>query len=96
VPSTVPAAPIILSAVAMTGSVVVSWSSPDPAGAPITSYIVTASGSGGQSCAVSGAPAPQSCMVTGLVAGVQYTFVVRACNANGLGPASQASVVVAP
>ena len=82
-PSTAAGAPTSISVVAGNQQVAVSWSPPvDNGGAPITSYLVTAS-PGGASCTwLSG---PLSCTITGLTNGVAYTLSVVAINQSGAG-----------
>lgn len=94
-PRTLPRAPISVAAVpygyrAMT----VSWTAPDAAGSPVTSYHVMPVGAGGQSCGTSGTPPATSCVVFNLTSGGNYSFVVKARNAVGLGAASAATEIV--
>ena len=90
-PMGTPGAPTGLSATTslVVTSATLSWTAPSSdGGSPITGYLVSASGYGGQACTTSGAT---SCVVTGLVNGANYTFTVVATNAMGVGPASSAS-----
>lgn len=83
---TPPGAPTLTSAVAGDGRVSLSWTQPTSEGSsPITSYTATASPDGA-SCTVSAF----ECAISGLANGVTYTFVVRATNAWGTGPPSNA------
>ncbi|HEX7056714.1 MAG TPA: S-layer homology domain-containing protein, partial [Bacilli bacterium] len=91
-PSTVPAAPTQVTAVAGDGSAVISFIAPaDNGGSAITGYEVvsvpgqlTATGSG------------TTITVTGLSNGTTYVFTVRAINANGRGAESLPSNAVKP
>jgi hypothetical protein len=90
-----PGKPTGVSGVAGKGSVTVSWVAPVfNGGSTILHFIATASG-GGRTCQADGASAT-SCKVTGLTAGLTYTFTVTATNAAGTGLASDASTGVVP
>jgi hypothetical protein len=83
---TEPGAPTLVAADAGDGEVSLGWSAPaDDGGSPITSYYAEAQ-PGGAYCFVTGL----SCSIAGLQNGTTYTFTVRAGNAVGLGPASNA------
>ncbi len=88
---TVPSAPTTVSAVAGALSAAVTWSAASANGAPISLYTVTSS-PGGYTCT----SVATSCTVTGLTAGVAYTFSVMARNVVGPGPSSYQSAAVTP
>jgi len=91
-PRTVPGTPTAVTGAVSNAQVSVSWSAPTfDGGVPITKYTVTATPSG-RSCST----ASTSCIVTGLINGTSYTFVVVATNDAGDGPASNASASVTP
>ena len=95
-PSTLPSAPVTVTAVAGNGAATVSWLAPlSSGGTPVTSYLVTAyaGATASYTCATNGA---LSCVVNGLTNGTAYTFKVVATNTNGSGPASVASRAVTP
>jgi Fibronectin type III domain len=85
----VPDAPTAVAAVATVDGALVSFTPPAANGAPITSYIVTASPGGATSTGTAG---PVS--FTGLQPNTSYTFTVTAVNALGAGPASDPSVAL--
>ncbi len=87
----VPAAPTAVTAVAGTLSATVSWSAASANGAAISLYTVTSS-PGGFTCTTT----TTSCTVSGLSAGVSYTFTVMARNVVGPGPNSYLSPAVTP
>ena len=94
-PATVPGAPTSVFATAGNTQATVTWSAPvSNGGAAITHYVVTASGSDGQTCTWSSGTF--TCTVTGLVNGAQYTFTVVAQNRAGSSPASAASNAIMP
>ena len=97
-PSTVPDAPLDASAVAGSGSAVVSWVPGFNEGSAVTSYTVTATGDGGnQTCTyLVTTPETDTCTVSGLANTTSYTFTVTATNANGTGAASAPSNSVTP
>ncbi|MBL8929710.1 MAG: fibronectin type III domain-containing protein, partial [Kineosporiaceae bacterium] len=87
-----PAAPGTPTATAGSGQASVSWSAPSwNGGASVTGYTVTST-PGNKSCST----ASTSCTVTGLTAGIGYTFTVSATNSAGAGPASAQSNTVSP
>ena len=89
---TAPASPLLPSATASNGQVLVSWLVPNATGSsPITSYTVTST-PGGYTCTT----ASLSCTVTGLSNGTAYSFKVSASNAVGTSAASSASLSVTP
>lgn len=77
--------------VTSTTSATVTITAPSSGGAPAT-YLVTASGGGGQTCTVT-SPAT-SCVVAGLTVGGTYTFTSTATNGTGTSGASSASSAV--
>jgi len=92
-PATVPDPPTSVAGLVGHGYVAVSWSAPSSdGGSEITSYTVTASGGGSQSCTTT----TLSCTVTGLTNGTAYTFTVKATNALGDSVASVASAAATP
>jgi fibronectin type 3 domain-containing protein len=75
-----------VTATAGNAQVVLSWTAPSSnGGSTITGYTATAS-PGGLTCSTAGL----TCTVTGLTNGATYSFTVRARNAVGPGPASNA------
>ena len=91
-----PAAPTGVSATPGNASATVSWTAPvDDGGTAITSYIVTAIGSGAPAPLVTGTDAVTATVV-GLTNGDSYTFTVAATNADGDGPDSLPSSGVIP
>ncbi len=88
-------APDFVVAEAGKESAIVSWAAPPVVtGGPIVRYEVSAS-PGGASCATPDASA-RSCAVSGLTAGVAYTFSVVAVTSGGPGPAGVTAVPVTP
>jgi len=79
----VPGAPVLVSATAGNAQVVLAWTA--PAAGPVIDYTVTAS-PGGATCTTTGL----TCTISGLTNGTLYTFTVKARNAVGTGPASNA------
>jgi len=91
-PTFPPGAPTQVIAVAGDGSATVAWTPPPTSGSfPVTHYQVTAN-PGGASCLTT----LTTCTVTGLTAGMPYTFTVRALNGAGWGPASAPSDALTP
>ncbi len=90
VTTSIPSAPLSVSALGGIGQATVSWVRPSFGVAP-TSYTVTAS-SGGATCT----SYTTTCVVTGLLYGTYYTFTVTATNAYGTGPVSVASNSITP
>lgn len=91
-PGTSPGAPTAVQAVAGSGSVTVSWQPPsDPGDPPLSGYAVIVEPGGARLAVPAG---ETSRVVTGLEAGVAYTFAVEAVNAAGAGPASAPSNAV--
>jgi hypothetical protein len=86
---TAPTAPASASAVGAATSATVSWTAPtSDGGSPVTGYSVTVSPG---ATVIDVGPAVRSTPVTGLSAGVTYSFAVRAINATGPSPAKTAS-----
>ena len=91
-----PSAPAAPSAVAGTGTAVVSWSAPAANGSAITGYRVTPYiGSTAQPVQVFAGTATSQTL-TGLTAGTAYTFTVAATNGLGTGAPSAPSAAVTP
>jgi len=89
VPSGVPLAPTgVAATVNGVKSLSVTWTAPSGNGSAITSYTVTPSA--GTPATVSAPPVS----FTNLTVGTQYTFTVKATNANGAGAASAPSSAV--
>jgi hypothetical protein len=87
-----PSSPRIgVARVAGTDGATVEWNAPaSNGGEPLTGYVISAA----PACACKGltaGPSAKSAVVTGLVAGATYTFVVEAVNSVGTGVASSAS-----
>tara|TARA_B100001123_G_scaffold433771_2_gene559140 strand:+ start:37957 stop:40077 length:2121 start_codon:yes stop_codon:yes gene_type:complete len=92
-PSTTPGTPTGVSGTSGDGQIAVSWSAPSSTGgSDITQYTATATPDGATCIATSGT----TCTVTGLTNGTEYTFRVKATNANGAGSNSNASPGVTP
>ncbi|MFH5181687.1 S-layer homology domain-containing protein [Paenibacillus sp. TAB 01] len=91
-PSTVPASPTNVTAVAGNGQATISFTIPaDDGGSPITAYEVTASPG---NVVITGTSSPIT--VTGLTNGTSYTFTVKAVNGAGSSASSAESNVVRP
>jgi len=83
-PASVPDAPTMVTATAGNGQATVDFMAPmSDGGSPITGYTVISSPGG---LIATGAASPIT--VTGLTNGTTYTFIVKATNAIGTGPAS--------
>lgn len=103
-PYGVPGTPAQPSAIAGVTSAEVFWYPPSSNGSDITGYTVSMRrGAGGTwddvtgACAeATGYPRDTSCSLTGLIAGEEYFFRVKATNARGSGADSPASVGVTP
>src|SRR5690606_27276543 len=86
---TVPGQPTGVTAVAGDAEATVTWVAPaNNGGKPIIGYIVEESNNSALNCTTTGA---LTCTVPGLSNGTFYTFVVKAENEVGVGPASAAS-----
>ncbi|MFL5861219.1 MAG: fibronectin type III domain-containing protein [Solirubrobacteraceae bacterium] len=97
-PATAPGSPAGVTAAALNGSAVVSWTAPANGGATITSYTVTpyVNGVPQPVATVTGNPAATTTTVTGLTNGTTYTFTVSATNSAGTSAASGSSNAVTP
>ncbi len=103
-PYGVPGTPDQPEAIAGVTSVTVTWSPPSSNGSAITGYTVSQkAGSGGSYTDVTGAcgesadyPRTTACTLTGLTAGTEYFYKVKATNARGSGSDSAASIGVTP
>ncbi len=94
---TVPSSPTGANATAANAQATVTWQAPTGnGGSPITSYTVTASGGGGQSCTITAPFGPLSCTVSALSDGTPYTFIVTATNGIGTSSPSSPSNSVTP
>lgn len=90
-PTSVPDAPTSVTGAFGYNQATVSFTAPNDNGLPITNYTVyTKPGF----TATSGSASPIT--ITGLTNGAQYTFMVVATNANGVGAASADTAVVVP
>ncbi len=92
-PTAVPEKPAAPSAVRGNASAQVSWTAVSGNGSPVTGYTVTSS-PGGITKTVAGDATTAT--VTGLTNGTDYTFTVKATNANGQSLASEPSNTVTP
>ena len=91
-PSTTPSAPADVVAVTSGNNMTVTFTAPaDNGGAAITSYVITSTPSGA-TCTVGANATTYTC--TGLTAGANYTYTVKAVNVRGESTASQASTAV--
>jgi hypothetical protein len=89
-----PDAPGIPNAVASDEAVILSWTAPNPNGAPITSYLIRASHNG--SVVGTGNSSSTTYTFDQLRNGWAYTFTVAAVNSAGTGSASAPSASVTP
>ena len=96
-PTPVPGQVTNVSATAGNATATISWSAPSNGG-PVAKYTVTPYiGNEAQTpTTVTGTPPATGVTLNGLTDGLEYTFVVRASNANGSGPESERSNVVTP
>jgi hypothetical protein len=76
-------------------SATVSWSAPSGGGPP-SSYRITPYAGSDPKSATTVAGSATSAAVTGLTAGTEYTFTVRAANEGGAGPESDRSNAITP
>ena len=92
--TSVPDAPINITAVRGNGQVTVSWNAPqNDGGSEIISYQVKSNGDSAHTCF---APGSTSCIVTDLKNGESYAFTVTARNSAGNSLPSAPSAVVVP
>lgn len=84
----VPAAPRIQEA--KSKQVLLQWTTPADNGSPLTGYTVMNSDGGSQECATN------TCLITGLTNGKDYTFTVKASNAVGSSEYSKPSAKATP
>jgi Domain of unknown function (DUF4082)/Domain of unknown function (DUF1929)/Fibronectin type III domain/Glyoxal oxidase N-terminus len=96
--ATAPGAPTGVTATPASSQALVSWTPPSSnGGAPITSYTITVTPSGGSSSQVTvNNGSATSAVVTGLTNDTGYTFKVAATNSVGTGTASSASPAATP
>ena len=95
--NTRPTVPAISSVTSGANSATVSWSvSTASSGAPVTGYIVAATGPSGTQLTTGTAGSATSAVITGLVGGAAYTFTVSALNNFGSSGPSTASSSVTP
>jgi len=92
IPSRIPGAPTIGTAVALNASANVAFTAPADLGIPATVTYTATSSPGG----FTGTGASSPVTVSGLTNGTSYTFTVTATNSFGTGPASAASNSVSP
>lgn len=79
-----------------TRAATVSWTAPATGGSPITGYVITPYRNGTAQAAITVGAGVRTRTITGLDAGVPYTFRVRARNAVGNGAWSPHSAAVTP
>jgi len=91
-----PDTPVITNVTARDSAIDVSWSPPDTGAANLTNYVITVNSNGSTVTTVNEPASATDAVVTGLANGTDYTFAVTAVNASGSGPASPATVAVAP
>ncbi|MEV5968235.1 putative Ig domain-containing protein [Kribbella sp. NPDC051952] len=96
VPYTLPGAPAVTAVSAGSLSAVLTWSTPNNGGSVITGFVVTPYIGLVAQTAQSFSGTGTTHSVTGLSAGVSYTFTVAAQNLAGTGPASAKSAAVTP
>ncbi|OLF15183.1 hypothetical protein BU204_23260 [Actinophytocola xanthii] len=96
VPYALPDAPSVTALSAGTGSAVMSWTTPNGNGRPVTGYVVVPYVGSTAMAAQTFPGSATTRTVTGLTAGTAYTFTVAAQNVAGTGPASARSASVTP
>lgn len=84
-----PGAPASVSALGRVGNATVSWKPPADAGTAVTGYTVSAS----DGSVYKVAPDVRAKRFSGLIGNTDYTFTVRAENADGQGPAVSAKLI---
>ncbi len=94
-PAPAPGEPTNVTATAGQDSATVSWTAPSNGG-PVSAYEITPYVGSSAQPRVTVAGSATSRTLTGLTAGTQYTFTVRATNLSGSGPESAASNPVTP
>jgi hypothetical protein len=94
--ATLPGAPTGLHATAGAGSATVSWVAAANGSATITAYVITPYKAGVAQATITVAGTVTTRLVTGLTAGISYTFKVAARSVVGTGARSAASNAVTP
>src|SRR4029079_3811795 len=94
VPLGAPAAPLNVTALALNGSALVTWS--EPAGANVASFDVKAFDGATEVKKVTVPGTDSSAIITGLTNGTTFTFKVRANGQSGHGTDSNSSAPVTP
>ncbi|WP_345581546.1 IPT/TIG domain-containing protein, partial [Tessaracoccus lubricantis] len=89
---TEPKAPGNVTATRTAATLAVAFSTPDDGGSPITGYTATCTSTAGSTRSATGTRSPLT--VTGLTPGASYACTVKAINAVGASPASQASAPI--
>jgi hypothetical protein len=95
-PPSAPEAPESVTAKPATGQALVSWTTPNDDGSPITGYTITPYVGASAQTPVSAGASANSATIGGLGNGTSYTFKVSATNSLGTGPQSSPSSPVTP
>jgi len=95
-PATAPAAPSNVKATAGKRSAVVSWTKGSDGGSPLTAQTVHVYAGASKVGILTVSVDATSVTISGLTAGVSYSFAVSATNAVGTGPESARSAAVVP